>query len=77
MACTPASRGELEDSSLSLDSLLLCCEDSQPTHTLLLTKAAGTLRYAPTDEPRPGLARGELEDSILVFTLTFLAWIDI
>ncbi|KAL0879613.1 hypothetical protein ABMA27_003332 [Loxostege sticticalis] len=44
VACTPASRGDLEDSSLSLDSLLLCCEDSQPpTHTPLLTKAAGTL----------------------------------
>ncbi|KAJ2945302.1 hypothetical protein O0L34_g9382 [Tuta absoluta] len=42
VACTPAARGELEDSSLSLDSLLLCCED-QPTHTPLLTKAAGTL----------------------------------
>ncbi|XP_026318048.1 myotubularin-related protein 13 isoform X2 [Hyposmocoma kahamanoa] len=42
VACTPASRGELEDSSLSLDSLLLCCDD-QPTHTPLLTKAAGTL----------------------------------
>ncbi|XP_037303486.1 myotubularin-related protein 5 [Manduca sexta] len=43
VACTPASRGDLEDSSLSLDSLLLCCEDQQPTHTPLLTKAAGTL----------------------------------
>lgn len=42
-ACTPASRGSLEDSSLSLDSLLLCCEDPQPAHTPLLTKAAGTL----------------------------------
>ncbi|KOB77719.1 Myotubularin-related protein 13 [Operophtera brumata] len=37
-----ASRGELEDSSLSLDSLLLCCEE-QHHHTPLLTKAAGTL----------------------------------
>ncbi|XP_063895627.1 myotubularin-related protein 5 [Helicoverpa armigera] len=43
VACTPASRGDLEDSSLSLDSLLLCCEDQQATHTPLLTKAAGTL----------------------------------
>ncbi|CAB3252550.1 unnamed protein product [Arctia plantaginis] len=43
VACTPASRGDLEDSSLSLDSLLLCCEDQQTTHTPLLTKAAGTL----------------------------------
>ncbi|KAH9641841.1 hypothetical protein HF086_001557 [Spodoptera exigua] len=44
VACTPASRGDLEDSSLSLDSLLLCCEDQrEATHTPLLTKAAGTL----------------------------------
>ncbi|XP_037871165.1 myotubularin-related protein 5 isoform X2 [Bombyx mori] len=43
VACTPASRGDLEDSSLSLDSLLLCCDEQQPTHTPLLTKAAGTL----------------------------------
>ncbi|XP_047027806.1 LOW QUALITY PROTEIN: myotubularin-related protein 5 [Helicoverpa zea] len=43
VACTPASRGDLEDSSLSLDSLLLCCEDQQASHTPLLTKAAGTL----------------------------------
>ncbi|XP_049878278.1 myotubularin-related protein 13 [Pectinophora gossypiella] len=42
VACTPAARGDLEDSSLSLDSLLLCCDD-QPAHTPLLTKAAGTL----------------------------------
>ncbi|XP_052749763.1 myotubularin-related protein 5 [Galleria mellonella] len=45
VACTPASRGDLEDSSLSLDSLLLCCDDGgqPPTHTPLLSKAAGTL----------------------------------
>ncbi|XP_052744607.1 myotubularin-related protein 5 isoform X3 [Bicyclus anynana] len=44
VALTPASRGELEDSSLSLDSLLLCCEDQQQhNHTPLLSKAAGTL----------------------------------
>ncbi|XP_041970120.1 myotubularin-related protein 13 isoform X2 [Aricia agestis] len=42
VACTPSSRGDLDDSSLSLDSLLLCCED-QPHHTPLLTKAQGTL----------------------------------
>ncbi|CAK1542502.1 unnamed protein product [Leptosia nina] len=40
---TPASRGELEDSSLSLDSLLLCCDEQHHNHTPLLTKAAGTL----------------------------------
>ncbi|CAH2240141.1 jg6394 [Pararge aegeria aegeria] len=43
VALTPASRGELEDSSLSLDSLLLCCEEQQHNHTPLLSKAAGTL----------------------------------
>ncbi|KAM3965988.1 LOW QUALITY PROTEIN: SET domain binding factor [Aphomia sociella] len=43
VACTPASRGALEDSSLSLDSLLLCCDDAPPPHTPLLSKAAGTL----------------------------------
>lgn len=42
VACTPAARGELEDSSLSLDSLLLCTDEPAPTHTPLLTKAAGT-----------------------------------
>ncbi|CAG9782497.1 unnamed protein product [Diatraea saccharalis] len=41
VACTP-SRSELADSSLSLDSLLLGCDDA-PAHTPLLTKAAGTL----------------------------------
>ncbi|CAH0718965.1 unnamed protein product, partial [Brenthis ino] len=43
VALTPASRGELEDSSLSLDSLLLCCEEQPHNHTPLLSKAAGTL----------------------------------
>ncbi|CAG9571879.1 unnamed protein product [Danaus chrysippus] len=43
VSLTPAARGELDDSSLSLDSLLLCCEDSHVNHTPLLTKAAGTL----------------------------------
>ncbi|XP_072945453.1 myotubularin-related protein 5 [Epargyreus clarus] len=47
VACTPARRGELEDSSLSLDSLLLCCDDApHAAHahaTPLLSKAAGTL----------------------------------
>ncbi|XP_050355380.1 myotubularin-related protein 13 [Nymphalis io] len=43
VSLTPASRGELDDSSLSLDSLLLCCEEQQHNHTPLLSKAAGTL----------------------------------
>ncbi|KAI5636911.1 DENN (AEX-3) domain-containing protein [Phthorimaea operculella] len=64
VACTPASRGELEDSSLSLDSLLLCCDD-QHTHTPLLTKAAGTLRYLSTLVACTPASRGELEDSSL------------
>ncbi|KAI8440796.1 hypothetical protein MSG28_009121 [Choristoneura fumiferana] len=41
VALTPASRGELEDSSLSLDSLLL--SDEPPTHTPLLNKPPHTL----------------------------------
>ncbi|GBP59983.1 Myotubularin-related protein 13 [Eumeta japonica] len=42
-SCTPAARGELADSSLSLDSLLLGADEPPSTHTPLLTKAAGTL----------------------------------
>ncbi|KAJ8728742.1 hypothetical protein PYW07_006438 [Mythimna separata] len=58
VACTPASRGDLEDSSLSLDSLLLCCEDQQATHTPLLTKAAGTLGVLGRNSGGKGGASG-------------------
>ncbi|XP_026736856.1 myotubularin-related protein 5 isoform X1 [Trichoplusia ni] len=58
VACTPASRGDLEDSSLSLDSLLLCCEDQQVTHTPLLTKAAGTLSVLGRNSGGKGGAGG-------------------
>ncbi|CAH2055654.1 unnamed protein product, partial [Iphiclides podalirius] len=40
IACTPYGRGELEEASLSLESLLL---PDEPHHTPLLSKAAGTL----------------------------------
>ncbi|XP_028170103.1 myotubularin-related protein 13 [Ostrinia furnacalis] len=59
VALTPASRGDLEDSSLSLDSLLLCCDDTQPpTHTPLLTKAAGTLSVLRNSGGKGGVATG-------------------
>lgn len=49
--CTPSSRGALEDSSLSLDSLFQAAEEPPPVpappHTPLLSKAAGTLGVFP------------------------------
>ncbi|XP_063366125.1 myotubularin-related protein 13 [Cydia amplana] len=53
VACTPASRGELEDSSLSLDSLLLT---EEPTHTPLLNKP-GTMGAATRGSGGAGGAR--------------------